>query len=95
MTKEEKIKQRRAQMLIHCYLYYVLDTAIISDHLWQQWADELTSLQKDNKTHLYFYDDVFKDWDGSTGYHLPKDPWVVRKANQILKYYSMEGSNAC
>ena len=82
------IRQRRAQMLIHSCLYYEMNESIISDHLWQALADELARLQKEHpdKCVIGFYDNEFKEWDGSTGYHLPlRDPWVYGKAQQILK----------
>jgi len=83
-TLDEKIKQRRTQMLIHCYLYYVLDKPIISDDKWQQWADELVQLQN-QKLIIGFYDDAFKDWSGATGMHLPFDKCVKNKAIYINK----------
>ena len=43
-----KIRQRRSQMLIHSCLYYEMDDSIVSDDQWQQWADELEVLQKEN-----------------------------------------------
>jgi hypothetical protein len=82
-TLSEKIKQRRAQMLVHSYLYYTLDDTIISDEKWQQWADELTELQK-QKSEIGFYDEEFGDWNGSTGMHLPSPVWIVNKAKKLL-----------
>ena len=82
----EMIRRRRAQMLIHSCLYYELNESIISDHQWQAWADELAELQREHpdKCFIGFYDEEFKDWDGSSGYHLPlRDPWVYGKAQQI------------
>ena len=88
-TLSEKIRQRRSQMLVHSYLYYVLDDPIVTDQEWQKWADELTDLQKQEKT-IGFYDKEFSDWDGSTGYHLPKDEWVMRKVYQIKRYHNTQ-----
>ena len=84
-TLSEKIKQRRTQMLIHSYLYYVLDDNVITDEKWQRWADELTELQK-QKTEISFYDKEFADWNGSTGMHLPMPPWVVKRAKWLLHH---------
>lgn len=87
-TITEKIKQRRAQMLIHSCIYYELDDNIVSDHKWQEWADELEKLQKENPQYLNigFYDKYFIDWDGSTGCHLPhRDSWVYNKALYLLR----------
>lgn len=81
----EKIKQRRSQMLVHSYLYYHLDTSIVSDHKWQEWADELTYLQQKYPEKVNWYDKAFKGWDGSTGMHLPVDTWIQRKAEFLLQ----------
>lgn len=84
-TLSEKIRQRRIQMLVHSYIYYHMDDNIISDDKWQQWADELTELQK-QKMNIDFYDDTFKDWSGATGMHLPKDKWIIERAKKLLQY---------
>lgn len=82
----EKIRQRRAQMLIHSYLYYVADDPIVSDDDWQKWANDLTDLQKKypRESKIGFFDGEFSDWTGDTGMHLPlKHPWVISKATYI------------
>lgn len=84
----ELIKRRRGQMLVHSCIYYELDDSVISDDQWQVWADELHKLQTENPDccKLDFFDWDFRDWDGSTGNHLPhRHPWVYNKANYILK----------
>jgi len=89
-TIKEKIKQRRSQMLVHSYLYYVIDEPIIEDDKWQRWADELAKLQKYNPTScdIGFYDKEFKDWNGDTGFKLPlKDPDVIKKAMEIKRIF--------
>jgi hypothetical protein len=80
----DKIRQRRIQMMVHSYLYYVLDSPVITDDKWQQWADELTALQLQKKQ-IGFYDEEFADWDGSTGMHLPKDDWIDYRARWLDK----------
>jgi hypothetical protein len=84
-TLSEKIRQRRTQMLVHSYLYYVLDENVVDDGKWQQWADELVELQKQRKD-IGFYDEAFADWSGATGTHLPFDKWVVDRAKWLLHY---------
>lgn len=87
-TIPEIIKQRRAQMLVHSCIYYELNDNIVSDHLWQKWADELQELQEKHPEHknIGFYDSHFQDWTGATGNHLPhRDPWVMRKAQYLLE----------
>lgn len=79
-TAREKIKQLRILMLSHSYLYYKLDNPTVSDHKWQEWADNLVTLHDKYGTSIGFYDDVFLDWRGDTGCHLPVDDDVVRWA---------------
>jgi hypothetical protein len=88
-TLDEKIKQRRTQMLIHSYRYYVLDDPVISDDKWQEWADELVELQK-RKLKIGFYDKEFADWTGATGMHLPFDKWVKDKVTYLNKISAVE-----
>jgi hypothetical protein len=88
-TLSEKIRQRRMQMLVHSYLYYVLDENVITDEKWQQWADELTSLQSTWNTlgmtkEIGFYDKEFAEWNGSTGMHLPQENWIRDRAKYLL-----------
>lgn len=87
---QELIKRRRAQMLIHSCIYYEMDDNIISDHIWQKWADELEHLQKihPEDCNIDFFDKEFSDWDGATGTHLPhRHPWVYYTADRVLKYH--------
>jgi NAD-dependent DNA ligase len=87
-TIKEIIRQRRAQMLIHSCIYYELNDNIISDHLWQKWADELQKLQEDHpeECKIDFWDWEFRNWTGATGNHLPhRNPWVYAKAKHILE----------
>ncbi len=84
----ELIQQRRLQLLVHSCIYYHLNTNIISDKKWDEWAKELKTLQEqypDIAKQIMWYD-AFKDWDASTGAFLPiKDEWVLKKAYLISK----------
>jgi len=91
-TIKEFILRLRRNMLIHSYLYYKLDNQLVPDTLWQQWADELVEVQKDYGTDWDYYDEWFADWDGSTGYHLPSDGWVVSKSNFLM---GISGEGKC
>lgn len=96
MTNDEiktLIKRRRAQMLVHSYLYYRMDESIVSDDTWQKWADELTKLQNDNPKccKIKYYDSEFVDWDGSTGMHLPDSIIVQQRAEHILRVHHKRG----
>lgn len=86
-TIAERIRQRRQQIAVHSYLYYQLDSPIVSDETWQRWADELVELQDGFSGRVPFYDREFFDWDGTTGMHLPKDAWIAGKAAQLLRLH--------
>ena len=82
-------------MLIHSCIYYELNSSIVDDHTWQRWADELVELHMKNPEHIKigFYDDVFKDWTGATGNHLPhRDPWVYSKSMFLLDRFVRVGN---
>lgn len=84
----ERIVQRRTQMFVHSYLYYVLDRPIVSDSTWQAWANELRLLQRNHPNLVVnFYDTDFADWDGATGMHLPQYPWVVDRGHHLLRLH--------
>lgn len=83
---QEKIRQRRAQMLVHSYLYYEMDQTLITDHQWQEFANELVKLQAECPEAIGFYDKEFEGWDGTTGFHLPRDNWVRGKAAELTRY---------
>ena len=84
----ELIQQRRYQLLIHSCIYYHLNTNLISDKKWDEWAKELVELQNSYPTiseavTLYKY---FKDWDASTGAFLPiTEQWVVEVARSLIR----------
>jgi hypothetical protein len=83
-TRKEKIRQRRAQMLVHSYFYYVDDDPLVDDDTWQRWANELAELGFEK---IGYYDRAFHYWDGSSGAYLPlrDDPYVVNLANYVRK----------
>lgn len=86
-TIKERIKQRRFQIIVHSYIYYELNDNIVSDAKWSKWAKELVELQKlyPEESSEVIYADAFKDFDGSTGFNLPRDAWVQNKASYLLR----------
>jgi len=91
-----KIRQRRLQMLVHSFLYYRLNTNIISDYDFDMWAKELYELQRDYPQESEYCDlyEEFKDWTGASGYHLPQYDWVYEKALRLLRYQEAEILNS-
>lgn len=80
----EAIGRRRRQLMVHAYIYYQLNDSLISDATWDRWAQQLVRLQKHFGWKVNFYDSVFRDFDASTGYHLPKDSGVANVATRLL-----------
>lgn len=85
------INRRRRQILVHSFLYYRMNTSIISDSTYDEWARDLADLQTKypEVAREGVYADAFADFSESvTGFDLPlHDPWVVSKGLQILKYH--------
>lgn len=71
----DKILRRRFQMMVHSYLYYEMNTNLITDRQFDTWGRELVKLQADypeiSKQVEYY--EAFANWDASTGFDLPKD----------------------
>jgi len=85
----EWVNRRQNQLLVHSFLYYQLDTQIISDHTFDLWSAELAKAMKDYPEiaeQSYHYK-AFKDFDGSSGFDLPfTHPHVQNRAYQLLDY---------
>lgn len=80
-----RVEHLRRLMLVHSCIYYDMNTNVVNDHKWQEWADELTTLQLLHGHEFGFYDQAFEGWNGSTGYHLPLgDADVIRAAQRLL-----------
>lgn len=82
----ELINRRRRQMHVHSILYYHFDSPIIDDATFDRWAKELVELQKKYPKSVEegYRPDLFADWTGETGYHLPWDG-VEQTAVKLLK----------
>lgn len=84
---EALIRRRRAQLIVHSYLYYWMGTSLVDDTTFDKWSLELVDLQSKHPEPIGFYDEVFKDWNGNTGMHLPRDPWVISMAVRLQRYH--------
>lgn len=82
---KERIIHLRKLLTIHSYIYYVLDDSIMCDAEWDHLARELAELQKLKGIDVGFYDEIFSDFNGNTGMHLPREEWVRKEALNLLK----------
>lgn len=83
----ELIKRRRFQLALHSTVYYVYDSNIISDSEYDRLSEELVKLQREypeesKEAPLY---EAFKDYDGSTGFHLTNRLNFHHKALHMLR----------
>lgn len=83
----ELIRRRRLQTIVHSVIYYKYDCSIISDSAWSERAQELVELQEKypEESKVVVYYDLFKDFDGSTGFNLIGLDWGIHTAKVLLK----------
>lgn len=63
-----------------------MDTNVVSDKKWDEWAREPVDLQKKypDISKRVMWHEAFADWDASSGAFLPLDnPWVIKKAKIV------------
>jgi hypothetical protein len=86
MRIAELITRRRRQLYVHSVIYYRFNTSIIADSVFDRWAYELVSIQRDypNESAACPFADEFSAWDGTTGFDLPYNDWATRKAAELI-----------
>jgi NAD-dependent DNA ligase len=88
-TIQERIRQKRYQMLVHSYIYYQLNDSLISDHDFDKWAKELVMLTEKypEEASQVIYHKEFEDFTGSSGFDLPYSmPNIQAIGNRLVKY---------
>ena len=90
----ELIHRRRRQLCVHAALYYRLNTSLVPDATYDAWSRELVQLQTDypDVAAACVRAELFADFDGSTGFHLPVELWALNKAQQLLKHSQRSNS---
>lgn len=86
----EKINQRERQLMVHCCLYYAMNTNIIDDDTYDKFSFNLADLIKkypnDFKKSAYYYE--FRNFNPSTGLGLNyKKPEIIKAAYRLKKRY--------
>lgn len=73
-TITQRINFLQRVIIIHSYLYYVLDIPMWQDRQYDEISKQLQTEQnkvtKEHIKHNTQYGYVFYDWDASTGFHL-------------------------
>ena len=88
----EKINRLRRQIHVHSVLYYHMNISLVSDYVFDRWSKELVELQTatpESKTEGYM-PEVFADWTGETGMHLPVNDNVLRLAEWLIENWNEE-----
>ena len=82
-----KIQQRRLQLLIHSCIYYEFNDNLVTDQQYDKWSRELVQLQEEHpeESKAVRYYKEFKTFDGSTGFHLPKNSSIKNKAQYLIE----------
>lgn len=69
-----KVEFLQRVILVHSYLYYIVDDSVWTDKHYDEVARQLTSIQKENTEEWVKvntqYGYVFYDYDGTTGFDL-------------------------
>lgn len=91
----DKISFMQRQILIHSYLYYHLDRTVITDKQYDNISYNLVELMKQhpNETLESDYAEIFKDFDGSTGFDLidKLTEEQLYRVNNIARYLMKTG----
>ena len=83
-TTQEVIRLRRL-IILHSIIYYSLNTSIIPDSLFDDICKRLVGLQDKAGTKFDYFDEEFKDFDGSTGMHLT-NPYMMKIFGEQAQY---------
>lgn len=71
--------------MVHSFIYYELNTNIWSDDYWDEVAKELLTLEQKGSA----YEELFKDFDGSTGMQLAayvrRCGWLGYVARELIE----------
>jgi NAD-dependent DNA ligase len=89
----EMINRRRRQIHVHSVIYYHFDTNLIPDHTYDAWCVELAALQKayPKSKHEGYKPQIFADWTGETGFHLPIHDDTLGLAQRLVAYANNTG----
>lgn len=92
---KELINRRRRQLTVHSFLYYQLNTNIISDITFDTWAKELADLQEayPKLSKEVPFAKEFEGFDGSSGFDLPyTNPYFQDIGFRLLKTHKEKTS---
>lgn len=83
-STQEAIRLRRL-VILHSIIYYSHNTSIIPDSLFDDICKRLVDLQEKAGSSFDYFDEEFKDFDGSTGMHLT-NPYMLKIFGEQAQY---------
>lgn len=93
MELKENIRRLRYILTVHSGLYYNHNVNVITDDEWDATANKLVELQKRYPSMIYridFFDEIFSDFTGDTGMHLPwREPGIADKIYSLGKQWGV------
>lgn len=83
----ELMERRRRQLHVHSVAYYHLDMSFVDDAVYDSWSKELARLNYAHPVLKELGDkaDLFYDWTGETGMHLPETDDTLRVINSLRR----------
>lgn len=82
------INRRERQILVHSFIYYELNSNLITDETFDQWSKELVQLMNTHPKEFQMSEhfNEFEDFEGNTGMDLMyRSAWVVATATNLLE----------
>lgn len=86
-TTMERINNLRRILHTHSYIYYNLHTNLITDAKFDSFSNELVELQAKHPELVDsgYEPEMFADWTGDTGMHLPITDYVMERAEWLIQ----------
>ena len=85
MSMHCKMVKLREDLMIHSYLYYILGGSAVPDAVFDRWCAELEEFHEIAGREICYNDDLFADFDGSTGMGLTyKIPQALKDRAEAL-----------
>ena len=85
MSTHCKMVKLREDLMIHSYLYYILGGQVVTDQEFDTWCAQLVELHDKVGKDICYNDDLFEDFNGSTGMGLTyKIPQALKDRAEAL-----------
>lgn len=93
LSMEDKISVLQRFIIVHSWLYYVLDSPVISDKSFDELCKQYMKNKNKVKLSKTDYGYMFKDFDGNTGFDLPSRVKEEQKKYIEGIVFTLKGGN--